>query len=131
VQAGGTLKAVLIAGDVVDSVFAASVGPLDDQFGDSDLVLPHGLINAKVEGTIQNDNAVPNDPTQAFFAKTVKLSRGPVTPPHVIEAPFPNAGAAPSGSRISKTLLPTNPDSPRRKVLTAENLRNWYHRRSN
>ncbi len=86
-QVGGGLTA-LIAGDVIDSVFAASVDPVDDTFGSNDLEFPHGEITAKVEGTIDNTNATPDSPTQAFFARNVNLTMGPVVPPAVPEAPF-------------------------------------------
>lgn len=117
VQDGGTLQTVMIAGDVINSIFAASVGPLDDQFGTSeDLLLPHGRVNAKVEGQIINDAAVPDNPTQAFFAKNVHVTFGPVVPPNVAEPPFPHPGGPPMGSRLSPNLLPSNPNAPRRQA---------------
>ena len=51
---------VLVAGDVTDSIFAASVQPFDGEFGTADdLLLPQGQITAKVEGMIDNTAATP------------------------------------------------------------------------
>ena len=62
-------------------------------FGEPDnIILDRGVINAKVEGTINNTNntlVAPADGNQAFFAKTVNLTTGPVIPPNVPEAPYP------------------------------------------
>ena len=58
-QSGGFMN-VLVAGDVTDSVFAASVEPSDGEFGTpDDLLLPQGQITAKVEGIIDNTVATP------------------------------------------------------------------------
>ena len=109
---------MLIAGDVINSVFAASVEPFEGFFGTSeDLMIPGARINAKVEGSIMNDLEVPDNPTQAFFAENVHVAHGPVTPPNVAEPPFPHPGAAPSGPRLAKTLLPTDPNAPGRRSL--------------
>ncbi len=92
---GGQLTA-LIAGDVTDSIFAVSTQATDGIFGtDDDLNFPGSFINAKVEGTIDNFNNPMVDPTavgQAFFAQTVRLELGPVTPPNAPEAPFAPQG---------------------------------------
>lgn len=95
-NAGG--MSVLVAGDVTNSVFAASVQPelvtltggtTVPQFGTSrNLVLPVGEITAKVEGQIDNSIATPDKPTTAFYANKVDLQRGPVIPPNVPEAPY-------------------------------------------
>ena len=106
-QDGGALTNVLIAGNVTNSVFSASVEPLDGVYGPGDLNFPHGHITAKVGGTIDNSTATPDSPDTAFFAKYVKLDRGPVIPPVVPELPFGNQGAPPSGPRIVKHLQPT------------------------
>jgi hypothetical protein len=88
-QDGGGFT-VLVAGDVTNSVFAASVQPLNNTFGTpNDLKLPSGHIVAKVQGTIDNSTATPASPTTAFYAQVVDLTRGPVIPPVVSEAPFP------------------------------------------
>ena len=106
-QVGGVINNVLIAGDVVDSIFAASVQPFGGQFDVPEaLVFPHARITAKVEGTIDNANATPNQPGQAFYAKEVNVLRGPVIPPSVPEQPFPNPNAPPSGHRIVRGLQP-------------------------
>jgi hypothetical protein len=99
-QNGGTMQ-VRIAGSVINSVFSASIDPnpvaafSGNGFGNSsDLILPRGVINAKVEGNIDNSgNLTTNLPTpglvdpgssgRAFFAKRVKLVHGPVIPPTV------------------------------------------------
>jgi hypothetical protein len=87
---GGGMTA-LIAGNVTDSVFAASTQPdSDGTFGSpNELVLPSGQIAAKVEGTIDNTNATPDQPDTAFYANQVHLNHGPVMPPNVPEAPYP------------------------------------------
>lgn len=106
-QIGGAIRNVLIAGNVTDSVFAASVEPLDGTFGIDDLLIPHGNITAKVGGFINNANATPDTPTQAFYAKYVKVDRGPVIPPTIPELPFNNQGLPPSGRRVVPNLQPT------------------------
>ena len=106
-QDGGALTNVLIAGNVMNSTFTASVEPLNGVYGTSDLKLPHGHIEAKVGGTIDNSTATPDSPDTAFFAKSVTLDRGPVIPPVVPELPFGNQGAPPSGKRIVPGLQPT------------------------
>jgi hypothetical protein len=118
-QDGGTMHNVLIAGDVTDSIFAASTETdAAGTYGTSDsLFLPHGLINAKVQGTIDNTNTTPNQPDQAFYAKLVHLTHGPVVPPHVPEAPFADFGAPPTGSRVVHGLQPSDPTTvtPKKK----------------
>lgn len=112
-QNGGFLN-VKIAGSVNNSLFSASVDPnpsglvpssvdrsgVFQQSGGnifpfgapSNLVLPRGVINARVEGTINNstnpliDTSVPVN--KAFFARTVHVFRGPVVPPNVPYQPF-------------------------------------------
>jgi hypothetical protein len=125
VQNGGAIQQVLIAGDVTDSVFAASVDPgPDGVFGtlselarsrglivSDDLVLPHSVISAKVEGTINNAN-VSIDPSEAFFAHEVHLTGGVVIPPNVPEAPFNHQGAPPSGHGVGRGLQGTRPFTP-------------------
>jgi hypothetical protein len=80
---------VLVAGDIKDSVFAASVEPQSGQFGTNDLKLPLGHIAAKFEGTINNAAVTPSAPFTAFFAQHVQLKHGNIIPPIVPEAPFP------------------------------------------
>jgi hypothetical protein len=108
-QDGGAFQTILVAGNITDSVFAASVQPESDVFGNNDLLFPHGRIAAKYEGTISNPNETPDMPNQAFYAKSVKLLHGPVIPPNVPQAPFPNPGAPPSGPRVVTGLQPTIP----------------------
>ena len=95
-QAGGLIT-TNIAGDVTNSVFAASDSPISQvadptlqNFGNvNDAFLPVGRITARVEGSIDNSTATPDMPSTAFYAKNVKLTRGPVAPPHVTEPPLP------------------------------------------
>ncbi len=77
---------VRIAGSVINSIFSASVQPdptflTGNGFGTKeDLILPRGVINAKVEGNISNANNTlvePQSTGRAFFAKSVKLIHGP------------------------------------------------------
>jgi hypothetical protein len=127
-QNGGRMT-VRIAGDVVDSIFSASVEPNPalqplagtptqgdpGVFSDrdatgrlNDVIFPAGMIHAKVEGTINNTNNVLVDPEaadQAFFASQVRVRPGPVVPPDVPEAPFPRGGGvAPRAPRVVRGL---------------------------
>jgi hypothetical protein len=97
-QNGGTMQ-VRIAGSVINSVFSACVEPdptrlTGNGFGTPlDLILPRGVINAKVEGNINNTGLPSNfvDPAstgRAFFAKKVNLIHGPVIPPTVPYQPY-------------------------------------------
>ena len=80
---------VHVAGDVTNSVFAASTEPVKKVFGDpNELLVTAGHIKAKVEGKIDNAKATPSSPTQAFYAQHVELLSGPVVPPSVPEAPY-------------------------------------------
>jgi len=88
---------VHVAGDVTNSVFAASVEPFTPSgtptptplFGDpNQIVLPGGHIRSKVEGKIDNAVATPSTPNQAFFAQKLDRLSGPVIPPDVPEAPY-------------------------------------------
>jgi hypothetical protein len=91
-QNGGTLMA-RIAGNVTNSVFSASVDPSPAgsnviEFGPGvSLVLQRGVINAKVEGTIDNStndlvsSSLPGN--KAFFASVTHVKHGPVIPPVV------------------------------------------------
>jgi hypothetical protein len=97
-QNGGTMN-VRIAGGVTNSVFSASVDGNPSQSttlqpligpGSGDLVLPRGVINAKVEGKIDNSaNSLVTNPNQAFYAKVVHVTHGAIIPPKVPYAPFP------------------------------------------
>ena len=105
------IKNVLIAGSVKDSVFAAAVQPDSNGAYDTGnaLYFPHSYIHAKVEGTIDNTTATPDKPSQAFYAKQVAVTHGPVNPPNVPNAPFANNGAPPYGHRVGAGLQPTIP----------------------
>jgi hypothetical protein len=92
---GGTMN-VRIAGTVTNSVFSASVDPDPAATGSpifgngvGDLKLPRGVINAKVEGSINNaNNALVANLNKAFFARVVRVGHGPVIPPTVPYAPL-------------------------------------------
>jgi len=105
VQDGGNIQQLLVAGNVFDSVFTASVDPSGGVYGTAnDLTLPHGIIRGKVEGSINNASTVTQNPKEALFAHSVSQTGGPVTPPNVPEAPFPNPGAPPKGPRVARGL---------------------------
>ncbi len=95
-QAGGLIT-TNIAGDVTNSVIAASDNPISQvnspttqTFGNpQDAFLPIGRILARVEGSIDNSTVTPMMPSTAFYAKNVNLTRGPVAPPNVTEPPLP------------------------------------------
>jgi hypothetical protein len=105
-----------VAGDVTTSVFAASVqaNPLFDKSvnaavfgGPTAMNLPMGIVQAKVQGEINNSANSLVDPDaagQAFFGAHVKLSKGPVIPPAVPSEPFtPTKEVAPN---IQKHNIP-------------------------
>jgi hypothetical protein len=131
-QNAGTMR-VRIAGDVTNSVFSASVDPnpsglspsvvdVAGQFEKSrpkipfpfgapnNIVLPKGVINAKVEGTIDNStNGLVSSTapaTAAFFAKVVHLTGGPVIPPEVPYQPYVHPPALHRGQNLLKALYP-------------------------
>ena len=80
---------VHVAGDITNSVFAASVEPFNGDYSSPNaLVLPTGVIHAKHEGTINNATATPEAPARAFYAQHVDSTIGPVTPPNQPEPPF-------------------------------------------
>ena len=87
-QFGGGMT-VLVAGNITNSVFAASTQPTQNVFGNGDLFIPMAHIKAKYVGTIDNSTATPNSPTKAFYAQSVEVQHGPIAPPHVPEPPFP------------------------------------------
>lgn len=80
---------VHVAGDVVNSVFAASVQPFKTDFSSANaLTLPGGHIRGKIEGSINNSTATPAMPNKAFYAQKVDALSGPVIPPNAPEAPY-------------------------------------------
>jgi hypothetical protein len=88
---------VLVAGDVTDSVFGSSYQPNEDNvFGTSTDLKLTGMLDAKVEGAIdnsQNPEVSADASDQAFFAKSLKVVQGPITPPAAPGAPYqPIAG---------------------------------------
>ena len=96
-QNGGTMQ-VRIAGSVINSIFSASVDRDPDWtltgngFGNSGrLILPRGVINAKVEGNIGNSNNSLVDPAARpgrSSPRSVHLAHGPVIPPDVPYQPY-------------------------------------------
>ena len=127
-QNGGRIV-TRVAGNVIGSVFAASVNPnpphdksdAAGEFGGSNINLPSGIIKAKVEGTIDNSAntlVAPSAATRAFFASNVQLGKGAVTPPSAAEAPYaPTTQVAPHSERqVAKHLQPNG--YARAKVAT-------------
>jgi hypothetical protein len=99
---------VHVAGDITNSVFAASVQPFNGVYGDpNELILPTGHINAKVEGTINNATETPSAPSQAFFAQQVHVNKSPVAPPGVPEQPFGHPSIYPFLPGIHSLKTPT------------------------
>jgi hypothetical protein len=126
-QDGGALTNVLVAGNITNSLFTASVEPFNSDFSDPQaLKLPHGHITAKVGGTIDDSGVAGFTPDQAFYAKYVNVIKGQVVPPIVPELPFRNEGAAPHGPRIVPHLQPTaNPPTnlfPSGKKVAAKSV---------
>ena len=111
-QNGGTLSG-RIAGNITNSLFTASVDGNPSQaftplFGSAsgDLVLPRGVINVKVEGTINNTgNPLVTDPNKAFFAKTIHRSHGPIIPAKLPYAPFKSPTVYHAGQNSLKGLF--------------------------
>jgi hypothetical protein len=111
-QNGGTIRA-RIAGSVNGSVISASQDPNPSDLltpvfgpGQGDLQLPRGVINAKVEGTINNsNNPIVSDAGKAFFARTVHLTHGPIIPPRVPYAPFPSPTPYTNGQNSLRGLF--------------------------
>jgi len=113
-QNGGTMMA-RIAGNVTNSVFSASVDPnppdsITTLFGPgNDIVLPRGVINAKVEGTIDNStnslvsSSVPTN--KAFFASIVHVKHGPIIPPVVPYQPTVTPTVYHKGQKALKGLF--------------------------
>jgi len=97
-QAAGDITA-FIAGNVTNSVFAASDNPISQAtatttanvtFGNpADVLLGLGKIVARVQGSIDNSSATPDMPKTAFYAQTVTRTHGVVVPPNVVEPPLP------------------------------------------
>ncbi len=87
-QPGGGMT-IHVAGDVTNSIFAASYEPFNGVYGDPNaLALTDGSIRGKIEGNINNATATPSKPLLAFYAKNVYPLSGPVIPPSVPEAPY-------------------------------------------
>ncbi len=87
-QPGGGMT-IHVAGDVINSVFAASYEPFNGVYGDPNaLALTDGTIRGKIEGNINNATETPAKPLLAFYAKNVYPLSGPVVPPNVPEAPY-------------------------------------------
>ena len=112
-----------VAGDVKNSVFAASVQPVNNTFGGTgQLVLPTGHIKAKVEGSIDNAKATPDNPTTAFYASHVSLTKAPVAPPAVPEAPFTKPSVPYSLPGVNQSVLEVTPQSqPHAEAVTTAN----------
>ncbi|WP_422926550.1 hypothetical protein [Singulisphaera sp. PoT] len=118
-QVGGGMT-VLVAGDVTNSVFTASVQPdSSGVFGtDQDLKIAGAHIDAKVEGNINNSSATPDKPSTAFYAQNVNLKRGPVIPPNVPQEPY-SGGTRPTRSPGVPNVNPTHLGTVRAHTQTA------------
>ncbi len=118
-----------IAGNVTNSIISVSVDPNPSgmnnpgqfqpinsttfPFGSpNNIVLPRGLLSLKVEGAVNNSGLQTGtspqvDPnvasSSAFFARRVHISKLPVTPPNVPEAPY-RVSALHKGQRNLKGL---------------------------
>jgi hypothetical protein len=145
-----------IAGNVTNSIVSVSVDPDPSginppgqiqlvtsrtfPFGaPENIVLPHGLLSVKVEGSVDNSaiqqgsTGSPNplgltspavDPnipaTSAFFARSVKIEHLPVIPPNVPSAPYPSPVKYARGQSSLKGLFKidksvTHPKGPSTK----------------
>jgi hypothetical protein len=111
-QNGGTMT-TRIEGSITNSLFSASVDGDPSQGltpvigpGSGNLVLPRGVINAKVEGTIDNtNNTLVTNSAQAFYARTVHLTHGAIIPPVVPYAPLPTPTVYHKGQSALKGLF--------------------------
>lgn len=84
---GGAIHAQ-IAGNVIDSIFAASYEPFNGEYDSPDAIaLGGGKIQAKVEGSIDNSGVTPLTPNVAFYAFKTDVTNGPVTPPAAPSTP--------------------------------------------
>jgi hypothetical protein len=116
---------VLIAGDVTDSLFAASVDPNEDGvFGSADdLNAISGGIDAKVEGFIDNSlnpDVDLDSADQAFFARKLHVAQGPIVPPASSAAPYTRT------PNLPRTVVPGiggGPKGPAYRFVRALNRR--------
>lgn len=84
---GGAINAQ-IAGNVIDSIFAASYQPNNGSYDSTNaMALGGGKIDAKIEGSIDNSGVSPDAPNVAFYAFKTNVNRGPVAPPYVPSTP--------------------------------------------
>lgn len=84
---GGAINAQ-IAGNVVDSIFAASYEPDNGSYDSRNaMALGGGRIEAKIQGAIDNSSVSPETPNVAFYAFNTNVNRGPVAPPYVPSTP--------------------------------------------
>ncbi len=134
-QSGGTLKA-RIAGSVTNSILSASVDAYPSaldfsqvpgselangtwnftvlntaQFGAAtNVVLPRGVINAKIEGSVDNFSNPLVDTTgvpgsKAFFAQVVHRKTGPIIPPTVPYEPYKSPTTYTAGQSALKGAI--------------------------
>ena len=100
---GGAIHA-LIAGNIIDSIFAASVEPYNGLYDSPNAIkLGGGRIQAKVEGTVDNSTVTPDNPNDAFYAFKKDVTRGVVTPPNAPSTPVPSPAKStriPTGNLI-------------------------------
>jgi hypothetical protein len=119
-----------IAGNVTNSIISVSVDPNPSGINNpgtlqnvtsttfpfgapNNIVLPRGVLSLKVEGAVNNSGLQqgnsplvdPNIPTDsAFFARSVHVSKLPVIPPNVPEAPYRTTSGH-AGQRFLKGLF--------------------------
>ena len=114
---------VLVAGNVTDSVFAASVQPFNraTAFGDpNEIVLPTGQIAAKVDGHDQQHHRDARAPRTRPSTPTRSTSTtGPVIPPERPRGPLSRAhsthpcpGTPCTRSRINQLKAASRPRRP-------------------
>jgi hypothetical protein len=100
---GGAIRA-LIAGNIIDSIFAASVEPYNGLYDSPDAIkLGGGRVQAKVEGIVDNSTVTPDNPNDAFYAFSKDVTRGVVTPPNAPSTPVPSPAKStriPTGNLI-------------------------------
>jgi hypothetical protein len=120
-----------IAGNVTNSIISVSVDPspfgidAPGQFQNvtsktfpfgspSNIVLPRGVLSLKVEGAVNNSGLQQGNsplvdpnvaPTAAFFAAKVSVTKLPVIPPNVPEAPYKARTPVGKGQQSLKGLF--------------------------
>ena len=109
---------IRVAGNVTNSIFAASVVPFNGVYGDpNQIVVPSGNLKGKIPGPINNGAIAPNAPDTAFFAHKVTGLSGPVVPPNVPQPPY----SVPKPSRFPGIPHPYSSQAGTIQTLEARN----------